>query len=40
MNQRDILKKDDIASMVLVILWLRKWGIKDEICWQTDWGMK
>jgi hypothetical protein len=24
--------------MSLVMLWLRKYGIEDEVVWQTDWG--
>ena len=27
-----------LAFMILVTLWLRRWGIKEEICWERDWG--
>ena len=35
---RELTLTNGLAFMVLVTLWLRRWGIKEEICWQTDWG--
>lgn len=35
---RELTLTNGIAFMILVTCWLRKWGITQEIYWQTDWG--
>jgi transposase len=37
---RELNLSNGLAFMVLVMLWLRRYGISREVMWQTDWGVE